>query len=172
MHTRVSLVRSGLVLLLATLLWGGCEGRGTPPDVPSGEFTAYVNGSLADTLSGAVHHRLTEDGALTGIELGTKDGPGLSVDLEPMPPALRTYEIIEAELFGLERAGGAPGAMAFLSLDGMQFQAVDGTVELTYVDDDQIGATFTFQMEGEYNGPASDEPSVEVTGVLNADVDG
>lgn len=171
MHTRVPLVRSGLVLLLAAVLSAGCGGRGTPPDVPSGEFTAYVDGSLADTLSGPVHHRVTTEGALTGIELGEKGGPGVSIDLEPQPPALRTYEVIESELFGLDRPGHPPATLAFLTLDGARFEAVDGTFELTYVNDDQVGATFTFQMEGEYEGPASDGPSVEVTGVLNAEME-
>jgi hypothetical protein len=157
--------------LLVGGFWAGCGGQGTPPDVPSGEFTAYVDGSLSDTLSGTVHHRLTEDGALTGIELGEKGEPGVSIDLEPEPPGLRTYEVIEAELFGLDHPDRPPGALAFLTLDRARFAAVDGTLQLTYVHDDRIGATFTFEMEGEYDGPATDGSSVEVTGALNAGVE-
>jgi len=136
--------------------------------VPSGEFTAYVDGRISDTLSGAVHHRITEEGALTGLELGPEDGAGLSIDLEPHAPALRSYEVVSAEIFGLERPNQPPGVMAFLVMDAAQFEAVDGTLELTYVDERQIGATFTFQMEGEFNGGRGDDSSVEVTGVLNA----
>lgn len=171
MHTRAPLVRSGFVLLLGVLLWAGCGGHGTPPDVPAGEFTAYVDGSLSDTLSGTVHRRVTTEGGLTGVELGRQDGPGVSIDLESQPPALRTYEVIESELFGLDRPGRPPAALAFLRLNEGQFEAVDGTFELTYVNDDEVGATFTFQMEGEYEGVASDGPSVKVTGVLNTEVE-
>jgi hypothetical protein len=157
-----------LLLLGPGLLGGGCEGRGTPPDVPSGEFTAHVDGSVSDTLTGAAHHRLSDDGALVGLELGAQDGPGLSIELEPQPPALRTYEVVDAELFGVDRPEQPPGAMAFLTLKTARFEAVDGTFELTYVDEEQIGATFSFQMQGEYEQGPGDAPSVAVTGALNA----
>lgn len=168
MHTSASVIRSAVLLWVLSGLLVGCGGRGTPPKVPSGEFTAYVDGSLSDTLSGAVHHRITEEGALTGLELGPKDGAGLSIELEPHAPALRTYEVVDAELFGLARPDQPPGVMAFLTLDDAQFATVEGTFELTYVDEEQIGATFTFQMEGEFDGDRGETPSVEVTGVLNA----
>lgn len=168
MHTSAALVRSAaLLFLVGGVLWG-CGGRGTPPEVPSGEFTAYVEGSLSDTLSGAVHHRITEEGDLTGLELGPKTGAGLSIDLEPHAPALRTYDVVDAELFGLARPDQPPGVMAFLTLSRGQFQAVEGTFELTYVNEEQIGATFTFQMEGQFSGGRGEVPSVTVSGVLNA----
>jgi hypothetical protein len=168
MHTSASVLRSVVLLWVVSGLLVGCGGRGTPPKVPSGEFTAYVDGSLSDTLSGAVHHRMTEAGALTGLELGPEDGAGLSIDLEPHTPALRSYEVVDAELFGMERPDQPPGVMAFLALDAAQFAAVDGTFELTYVDDRQIGATFSFQMDGAFDEDRGETPSVEVTGVLNA----
>ena len=168
MHTSATLVRSAVLLGLVGGLLCGCGGRGTPPKVSSGEFTAYVEGSLSDTLSGDVHHRITEEGTLTGLELGPKDGVGLSIELEPLAPALRSYEVVDAELFGITRPNHPPGVMAFLTLDEGKFESVEGTFELTYVDEEQIGATFTFQMEGGFDSDLGEVPSVEVTGALNA----
>jgi hypothetical protein len=155
------------LLLLGGLLGVGCEGRGTPPDVPAGQFTAYVTGAVDDTLSGTAHSRRA-DGALTGLELGARDGPGLSIELEPQPPALRTYRVLEPELFRLERPEGTPAVLAFLSLEHAQFEATDGTLELTYVGEDQVGATFSFRMEGRFDDGGGEDASVEVTGAVNA----
>lgn len=155
------------LLLLGGLLWVGCEGRGTPPDVPSGQFTAYVTGAVEDTLRGTAHSRRA-DGALTGLELGARDGPGLSIELEPQSPELRTYEVLESELFRLERPNGTPAVLAFLSLEHAEFEATGGTLELTYVSEDQVGATFTFQMEGRFDDSGGDDASIEVTGAVNA----
>jgi hypothetical protein len=160
-------VRHWLPLFLGTLLLVGCEGKGTPPEVPAGRFTAHVEGSVSDTLTGPAHYRM-DDGALVGLELGAKDGPGLSMELEPQPPALRTYEIIDAELFNMERAGSPPGLLAFLTVGTAQFEATDGSLELTYLNDEQVGASFSFLMEGDYENGPSDAPSVKVTGTLNA----
>ncbi len=156
-----------VLLLLGSLLWVGCEGRGTPPDVPEGRFTAYVTGAVSDTLGGTAHYRRS-DGALTGMEFGAHDGPGLSIEFEPRPPDLRTYEVLEPELFRMERPDSRPGALAFLSLDGAQFEATDGTLELTYVEEDRIGATFSFQMAGRFDDGGGDDVSVEVNGAVNA----
>jgi hypothetical protein len=72
------------------------------------------------------------------------------------------------ELFNLERPGSPPGIVAFLTVDEAQFEAVDGTFELTYVNDERVGATFAFQMEGDFVEGPSETPSVAVTGSLNA----
>ncbi|PSQ97377.1 MAG: hypothetical protein BRD55_03645 [Bacteroidetes bacterium SW_9_63_38] len=168
MYASVSVFRFALLLWALSGVLVGCGGRGTPPEVPSGEFTAYVKGSLSDTLSGTVHHRITDDGALTGLELGPEDGVGLSIDLEPHMPALRTYEVMDDELFGIVRTGQPPGALAFLTLKGAQFESVDGTFEITYVDKKRVGATFRFYLTGGFEGPAAGTRSVEVTGALNA----
>lgn len=166
MHIAFRAAPYGL-LVVGLLLLSGCEGRGNRPDVAAGRFTAYVNGSVSDTLSGMAHYRMQND-ALVGLELGEENGPGLSIELEPQPPELRTYEVVDAELFGLERSESLPGVMAFLNVEEAHFESIDGSLELTYVNEEQIGATFTFQMEGDYvDGPGNDA-SVEVTGVLNA----
>ena len=159
--------RYWLLLFLGGLLLVGCGGKGTPPDVPAGRFTAHVVGSVSDTLTGQVHYRM-DDGALIGLELGAREGPGLSIELEPRPPALRTYEVIEAELFNTDRPESAPGILAFLTVDAAQFEATDGSLELTYLNDEQVGATFFFLMEGDFENGPSDAPSVKVTGALNA----
>lgn len=160
-------VRYWALLGLCGLVLAGCEGEGTPPDVSAGQFTAHVEGSVSDTLTGPVHYRMDE-GALVGLELGGKDGPGLSIELEPQPPALRTYEVIDAELFRTERPESLPGILAFLTVGEARFEATDGTLELTYLNDEQVGATFSFLMEGDFEDGPSDAPSVKVTGSLNA----
>jgi hypothetical protein len=161
-----SIASAGL-FVLGGLLLGGCEGRGSPPDVPAGEFTAYVRGAVSDTIAGPVHYRVRGD-SLVGLELGAKNGPGLSIELEPQPPALRTYEVVDAELFGTTQTGSSSGVMAFLTTGEARFEATDGTLELTYVNDERVGATFTFQMEGEFVEGPSERPAVKATGALNA----
>jgi hypothetical protein len=145
----------------------GCGGNGQRPDVPAGQFEATVEGTVSDTLSGPVHYRAKGD-SLVGMELGPRDGPGLSIELESQPPALRTYEVTDAELFGTPRTDSSSGVMAFLTTGEARFTATDGTLELTYVGDEQVGATFDFQMEGEFVGEPRGAPSVEVTGMLSA----
>jgi hypothetical protein len=153
--------------LIGGLLFVGCEEKGSRPDVPAGTFTVRIDGALSDTLTGPVHYRTSKD-SLTGFELGAENGPGVSIELEPQPPALRTYEVIESELFDMERPEAPPGVMAFLTLDAAQFHAVDGTLELTYVSEDRVGATFTFQMEGTADVAPAEPLSIEATGTLDA----
>ncbi len=160
-------VRCWTVLLLSGLLLVGCTEKGTPPNVPAGQFAARVNGAVNDTLEGSVHYRTNND-SLTGLELGPENGAGLSIELEPRPPALRTYEVVNWELLGLERPGAPPGVVGFLTVNRAQFESTDGSFTLTYVGDEQVGATFTFQMKGEFGQGPSDVPAVEVTGTLNA----
>jgi hypothetical protein len=156
----------GLFLFVGVLV-NGCGGQGNRPDVAAGQFTANVNGTVSDTLAGAAHYRM-DDGALVGLELGSKEGPGLSIELEPQPPELRTYEVVDAELFGLERPGSPPGVLAFLLLEQVSFEATDGSLDLTYVSEEQIGATFSFEMEATNGDAPTHDASVEVTGALNA----
>lgn len=160
-------VRCWAMLLLSGLFLVGCTEKGTPPSVSPGQFAAHVNGAITDTLTGPVHYRAKDD-SLFRLELGRENGPGLSIELEPRPPALRTYEVVDWKMFNLERPGAAPGTMGFLTVDGARFESTDGSFELTYVGGEQVGATFTFQMKGEFVEGPSDVPGVEVTGTLNA----
>lgn len=156
----------GLVILGVWFV-AGCGGRGTPPDVPTGRFVAHIDGTISDTLEGAAHYR-TANASIVGLELGAPDAGGLSMELEPRLPALRTYEVVDWELFNLERAGDGPGIVAFLHVDGAQFSATSGTLEVTYVEDDQIGATFSMEMEGTFDDGPETSPSVRVEGTVNA----
>lgn len=165
----LGLDRCWVIAVLVALAVAGCDGQADPPDVPPGRFTAEINGTVSDTIRGPVHYRM-EEGMLVGLELGPRDAPGLSVELEPQPPELRTYEVVEWELFNTERSGTAPGVLAFLTLRDIRFEATEGTFDVTYVGDEQIGATFAFEMEGDEAGP-TDTPSVKVTGALNAPPD-
>ena len=165
----LDLVRHGLLpLLLGGLLLAGCGGgQGAEPDVPAGQCTAYVEGAVSDTLRGEARARRRE-GALVGLELGEKEAAGLSIELEPRSPALRSYDVIDPELFDVERSDAPPAVVAFLRLDKADFEATEGTLELTYVGDEQVGATFRFQMDGAFREGGSDDVSVEVSGEINA----
>lgn len=154
-------------LLLVALLGSGCGENGNVPDIPVGQFRADIDGTVSDSLTGAARYRMEGD-TLVGLELGTKRGEGLSIQVEARPLAVRRYEIVEAGLFGTARPGGPPGALSFLTIDGAQFEAKGGTLEITYVGTAQVGATFAFQMEGDFETIPSDAPSVEVAGEVNA----
>lgn len=155
-------------LVVALLVLVGCEGEGRAPDVPAGQFRAHVEGAVGDTLTGPAYARI-EDGMLVGFEMGPADEPGLSVELAPHPLALRTYEVVGWELFSENRSEQSPDAVAFLSVDNARFAATDGTLELTHVEGERVRATFTFQMEGDFLEGPSDDPSVKVTGTLDAE---
>lgn len=155
------------LIILGVWFVAGCGGRGTPPDVPTGRFVVHIDGSISDTLEGSAHYRKA-DASVVGLELGAPNARGLSMELEPRLPALRTYEVVDWELFNLERAGDGPGVMAFLRVDGAQFRATSGTLEVTYVEDERIGATFSMEMEGNFNDGPETSPSVHVVGTVNA----
>lgn len=166
MYNRLPVVWFGGFVLLWGLLLAGCQGKGQPPEVAEGTFTAYVEGTLADTITGKAHYRTRND-TLRAFELGRRDGSGLSLEVEPHPLGLHTYEVVSSELFGGRRPGQSPGVMAFLTVGNGRFTADDGTLELTYVDDEEVGAEFSFEMEGGFVGAPVDEASVEVTGVFS-----
>lgn len=156
------------VILMIGLVVAGCEeGDGNQPEVPTGQFNVQVEGAITDTLSGPVYYRM-EDQKLVGLELGNKNGPGLSIELEPRKPSLQTYEVVSWELFSLERTEDPPGAVAFLTIGNGQFQATAGTFEVTYVSEERVGATFDFRMEGAFGDRPRGSASVWVTGSLNA----
>lgn len=144
----------------------GC-GNGSQPEVPEGRFTAEVVGGLTDTISGPAYYRL-EAGELVGLELGARDASGLSMQLEPRPLNRRTYEAVNWELFQAERSDTPPGVLAFLVVGDARFEATRGTLEVTYFDEDEVGASFEFEMEGARIGGSSPETSVQVTGSFRA----
>lgn len=155
--------------LLFIVLTGGLLGcgDGARPEVPQGQFTAEVEGGITDTIVGPAFYRM-EEGDLIGIELGARDRPGLSMEMEPRPPDQRTYEVVEWSLLDAEREDTAPGVVAFLVVQDARFEATNGTLELTYVGEEEVGATFEFEMEGSFVGGSSPEASVHVTGSFRA----
>ncbi len=167
MDTRLSGVQFGLLLVCWGVLLAGCHGKGRPPEVEQGKFTARVQGTLDDTITGAARYRATGD-TLQAFELGRREGAGMSVELEPRSKGLYTYEVVEAEVFGTRRPEQGPGVMSFLTIGNGRFTAVDGALTITYVNDEQVGAEFSFFMEGEFDGAPVDGPSVDVTGAFNA----
>jgi len=123
----------------------GCQRGSGAIEVPSGEFVAEVEGTVTDTLTGPARHRM-EDGKLVGLELGNRGEPGLSIQLEPAPPAPRRYRILEEELLSLERPADSSRGMAFLSLGETRFAAVAGSLRVERADGQTVAATFAFEM--------------------------
>lgn len=135
-----------LVLLLVGLL-SSC-GSGSQYDVPKGAFTARVEGGLADTLTGAAVYRV-RDSALVGLELGSEEGPGLSMELEPRPLEPRTYEVVDRLR---PRPSGPTGAVVFLTMGSARLTATGGTVNLTAVRQGEVDASFDLEMSGAFEG--------------------
>lgn len=165
---------AGLILIGLALAVGCSEGSGPPPDVASGRYTAHVSGGVVDTLSGPVRYR-TDDGRLVALELGEQQASGFSIELDPRPPALRTYSVLPPALF--RREGRSPSdtsgrrpasALAFLALGPARLHATGGTLEVTYVGEEQVAGTFTFRMRGGYQNSPDDNLTARVTGTLHA----
>jgi hypothetical protein len=163
---------AGLVLLLT-----GC-GSGTDLDVAEGRYRLYVEGPLTDTLTGPALVRTQQNGHV-GIELGERDGPGLSIELRPPSqpdrrangpaPSVprRRYDVVAASLLDGTPADSLTGLIAFLSVADAQFVATQGHLSVTHGGDRTVGGRFGFEMtERESDTPA--ERTVQVTGVLRA----
>lgn len=150
--------------LMAILLLAGCgEGRGTVPDVEPGRFVVQIDGAVRDTLRGEARYRMV-DGDLAGVELVIDSVRGLSIDLEPGPVRRKTYQVVEWELLSVDRPGGAPGTSVFFETPDLAFESSDGTVEIIYTADGQIGGAFAVDMEGHRTEGPIDPRSIRVTG--------
>lgn len=150
--------------LMAILLLAGCgEGRGTAPDVEPGRFVVQVDGTVSDTLRGEARYRMV-DGDLAGVELVIDSVRGLSIDLEPGPVRRKTYQVVEWELLSVDRPGGAPGTSVFFETPDLAFESSDGTVEITYTANGQIGGAFALDMEGHRTEGPIGPRSIRVTG--------
>lgn len=150
----------GLGLLLV-----GC-GNGTEPDVAAGRYRAHLEGSLTDTLTGPAVYRLQDD-ELVGIELGPRDGPGLSIQLRPRPLRPRTYEVTAAPLLEASSADSLTGVIAFLSVKKARLRAARGSLSVTHADDETMRGRFDFGMEGTMDSHPG-KLSVRVWGELRA----
>lgn len=146
-----------------TLLLVGC-GDETELDVAEGRYRLHVEGGLTDTLTGPAVLDSQRDGRL-GIELGKRDGPGMSIELVPPPSDSGRYEVVAAELLHSPPSDNLTGLIAFLSVTGAQFTATNGFLSVTHVDDESVAGTLDVEMEEQ--GSTGDR-SVRVRGVLRA----
>jgi len=170
-------VGSALFGVCLVLLLIGC-GRGTDLDVAEGRYRLYVEGHLVDTLSGPAVVRTQQNGHV-GLELGNRDGPGLSIELTPAarpnhdanssPPSVSAgrYEVVAASLLNGPSADSLSGLVAFLSMADLQFVATQGHLSVTETRDGTVGGTLEFEM-AEQESDTPGERTVRVTGVLRA----
>jgi hypothetical protein len=154
--------------LIAASLLAGCGADGNVPNVPPGRFVAVVRGAVTDSLQGRAMYRM-EDGRLTGVELAVDSATGLSVDVEPQARPRGLYQVVDWDLLGIDRGEAPPGVAVFLEVPAARFHAVAGTLDVSYVSAGEIGGTFDVQMEGTYDGVATDDPFVSVTGSFRAE---
>ncbi|MFB6274178.1 MAG: hypothetical protein ABEL51_14920 [Salinibacter sp.] len=164
-------------VLLGLASVGGCGG-GTGLDVAEGRYRLYVKGSLTDTLTGPARVHVRRN-ARIGIELGTRDGPGLSIEVASPPRAksgeegggirtrvrTRRYDVVAASLLNGPHADSLSGLLAFLSVNGTEFAATQGHLSVTHVGDGSVGGTFGFKM-GERADGRPGVRRVRVTGAL------
>lgn len=154
------------VLLAAAILGGiGCRGE-SDLGVAAGRYQLYVEGSLTDTLTGPAVLDPRRNGRL-GIELGPRDGSGLSLELTTSPQTSGRYEVVAPGLLDGSRADSLRGLIAFLSVADAQFAATRGRLSVTEVGPETIGGTLDVEMRERSDGPFG-ERSVRVTGVLRA----
>lgn len=156
---------SGVLLVAVALLGIGCGGE-NELGVAEGRYQLYIEGSLTDTLTGPAILRPQRNGRL-GIELGSRDSSGLSLELTRSPRASGRYEVVGAELLDGPQADSLRGAIAFLSVADAQFAATQGRLSVTEVGEETIEGTLDMEMEERRNGPSGNR-SVRVTGALRA----
>ncbi len=167
-------------LLGGILLLIGCS-KETGLGVAEGRYRLHVEGNLTDTLTGPAVYRWHPNGHV-GLELGSPDGPGVSIVLKPLPRSSdRTaeggrspprvhpgpYNVVEGELLDGPRTDSLTGLVAFLSVSNAEFVATRGRLTVTDVEEGRVEGTFKFEMK-ERVANLSPGRSVRVTGVLRA----
>ncbi|PSQ94082.1 MAG: hypothetical protein BRD30_00640 [Bacteroidetes bacterium QH_2_63_10] len=163
-------IASALSCACLVVLLIGCGG-GTDLDVAKGRYRLVVEGGLADTLTGPAIVQSHRNGRV-GIELGTRDGPGLSLEVS-LPdrsadvPGLsaRRYDVVAMSLLDGPSADSLSGLMAFLSVANHEFIATQGHLSVSEVGNGTVGGTLEFKM-AEQGGDTPAERFVQVTGVL------
>lgn len=152
-------------LLLVVLLWTGCDDD-VVPNVAEGRYRAEVSGGMVDTLTGPARFR-HQDGTLLGMELGQREGSGVSLEIGPEPLEAGAYDVVAAELIEGPDADSLKGMFAFLRLGNARFEATRGRLSVTHVDEGEVRGTFEFQMDGYATG-SPDDLSIVVEGALRA----
>ncbi|MFB6230210.1 MAG: hypothetical protein ABEL04_03550 [Salinibacter sp.] len=165
------------LLLCTVLLCLGC-GDEAALDVEKGQYQVSIEGSLTDTLAGPAVYRLQEEKRVR-IELGTRKGPGLSIELEPRLPHSERggeegsvprpgrYDVVAASLLDRPHPDSLTGLIAFLSVADAQFAATQGHFSITHVADGTVTGTLDLTME-ERPDDSLPERAVRVTGALRA----
>ena len=160
-----------LAALCLVLLLSGC-GDASDLDVATGRYRLQIHGALADTLTGPAVLRSAR-ASRVGLELGPRDGPGLSIELTPPQageaPNVPTgrYEVVRASLLSAPQTDSIPGLVAFLSLPNARFEATEGHVLVTHAEGGAVGGTFTLEMTEQ--GPTlTTSRTIQVTGALRA----
>jgi len=170
-------IASALSCACLVVLLIGCGG-GTDLDVSEGRYRLYVEGDVTDTLSGPAVVRVQQNGHV-GLELGMRDGPGLSIGLtpaarasdsanaSPTPVAPGRYDVVATSLLDGPSADSLFGLIAFLSVADHQFVATQGHLSVSEAGNGTVGATLDFEMTEQGNDTPA-ERTVRVTGVLRA----
>lgn len=170
-------VASALFCLCVVLLLAGC-GEESGLDVAEGQYRLYVEGHLTDTLSGPATVRPRRNGRV-GLELGTREGPGLSIELTPPSQPDRSadpsrtqvapgrYDVVAAPLLERPPADSLAGLLAFLSVDDAKFAATEGHFVVTHVGAETVEGRLHLEMT-EQGNEALGGRTVWVTGALRA----
>lgn len=156
---------SSVFLVVIALLGLGC-GDESDLGVTEGRYQLYVKGSITDTLTGPAVFRSQRSGRF-GIELGSRGGSGLSLELTMPPQAPGRYEVVGSDLLDGPASDSLTGLVAFLSVSDAQFSAAQGHFSVTEVGEETVGGTINMDLVEE-GGPLSGSRSVRVTGVLRA----
>lgn len=170
-HRFVSLRSCAWFCLMVLLV--GC-GENPNLDVAPGRYRLQIEGALTDTLTGPAILRSAQDRHV-GLELGARDGPGLSIELTPPTPQpgdtsgvpTGRYEVVQPPLLDAPQSNRPSGVIAFLSLPNTNFVATQGHLSVTHVNDGAVGGTFDLEMTEQGRTPAQPR-TVRVTGTLRA----
>ena len=168
-----------VVVALLGLFLGGCGGE-SDLDVAAGQYRLHVEGAVADTLAGAAVLRPLQAGR-TGVELGERDGPGLSMELTSPPRSDRRtaaaptrlsrgrYPVVTGTLLDAPSSvsDSLVGVRAFLSLGNATFVATQGHLSVTHAADGRLEGTLDLEMR-ERTRTVTAPRTVRVTGALRA----
>lgn len=117
----------------------------------SSTFEATTEGAVDGSLAGTATFRTNANGDLVGVDLVHIDDTtrGLSIELDPLPPAARTYEVVDPSLLDVARPGDEAGFTAFFESGVHSFHAARGTLQITDANATEAYGTFTIEMEGQ-----------------------
>lgn len=152
-----------MAAVVLCVLIAGCRDE-PEQEQPVGSFVAYVDGVLADTLEGAASFVRDERGRVGALELDAVDSTeGFSLELEPLPPAPRTYVVHQRR-----PSNAAPTVRAFLDVQHYSFLATAGTLHVEEASARHLLGSFRFEMEAPVEVPFDEPQPVTVQGQFEA----